>query len=152
MAAPSPTPLTARDVMTANPVCAKPGMSIRQLAELFGKHRISGAPVVKPDGSLAGVVSKTDLFRRCAEGTPDTPAKHLFDLLEGSSPSGPSTESLIVVSDFMAENVVTASPTDSVASLAAAMVQRRVHRIVVIDAARKPVGIVTTLDLLKTYR
>lgn len=145
------TALTARDVMTANPVCAKPGMSIRQLAELFGKHRVSGAPVVKPDGTLAGVVSKTDLFKRCAEGTPDTPAKHLFDLLEGGVPTGPSTESLIVVGDFMVENVVTASATDPIATLAGLMAQKRVHRIVVIDAARKPIGIVTTLDLLKAW-
>jgi len=144
--------LTARDVMTPDPVCATLGMSIRQLAELFGRHRISGAPVVKPDGTLAGVVSKTDLFRRCAVGTDGTPCQYLFDLLEGGAAAGPSTESLIVVGDFMVENVVTASPADPVAALAAVMVERRVHRIVIIDAARKPVGIVTTLDLLKTYR
>ncbi len=138
--------------MTANPVCATPGMSIRQLAELFGKHRISGAPVVGPDGALVGVVSKTDLFRRCAAGPDETGAQHLFDLLEGGTPKGPSTESLIVVDDFMAQNVVTAKPTDTVASLAAAMVSRRVHRVIVVDAGNKPVGVVTTLDLLKTYR
>lgn len=152
MAAPQTPALTARDVMTPNPVSARPGMSIRELAALFGKHRISGAPVVKPDGTLAGVVSKTDLFKRCAEGTGDTPCQHLFDLLEGGTSNAPSTESLIVVGDFMIENVVTANPTDPVASLAKAMVDRRVHRIVVIDAERRPIGIVTTLDLLKTYR
>jgi CBS domain-containing protein len=146
------TALTARDVMTTGPVCAKPGMSIRELAALFGKHRISGAPVVNPDGTLAGVVSKTDLFKRCAEGTGSTPARHLFDLLEGANPGGPSAESLIVVSDFMVESVVTAAPGDPVAVLAAAMVANRVHRVVVIDGERRPVGIVTTLDLLKRYR
>ncbi len=58
--------LTARDVMTLEPVCVGPATTIRELARLFEENEISGAPVVNRSGRLVGVVSTTDLVRTLA--------------------------------------------------------------------------------------
>ncbi|MBL8759939.1 MAG: CBS domain-containing protein [Phycisphaerae bacterium] len=144
---------TIADVMTKNPVCATPGMSIRQLAGLFAEHGVSGAPVTGPDGKLVGVVSRTDLFRRVTAEASGPSADYLFDLLNDRAPADkqPMPEPLIVVGDFMSESPVTAVATDTVAHVARIMAERRVHRVVVVDANKKPVGVVTTLDLLRVF-
>lgn len=146
-------PARIRDVMTSNPVCAKPGMSAREIVALFAERKISGAPVVGPDGKLVGVISRTDLFRKIGQGVPGNPASaaYLFDLLDDRVPSHPHPESLIVVGDFMSETVVTAGPDESVCEVAHRMAAQRVHRVVVVDEQRKPVGMVTSLDLLRVF-
>src|SRR5438477_10616468 len=49
-----PLPVTARDVMTANPVTFSPETSVHEAAQTLSEHRISGAPVVSEEGSIAG--------------------------------------------------------------------------------------------------
>jgi CBS domain-containing protein len=144
---------TIGEVMTKNPVCATPGMSIRQLAGLFAEHGVSGAPVVGLDGKLVGVVSRTDLFRRVTSEVSGPSAGYLFDLLNDRAPTErqPMPEPLIVVGDFMSESPVTAVAGDAVGAVAKKMAERRVHRVVVIDANKRPVGVVTTLDLLRVF-
>jgi CBS domain-containing protein len=146
-------PTIVRDVMTPSPRCATPDMSVRQLAAMFAENRISGAPVVDPQGSLLGVVSRTDLFRQITRGASSADAAYLFDLLsDGTSPhTQPLPEPLIVVRDFMSEQVLTAAADDPVGPVARKMAHGRVHRVVVTDAHRRPVGIVTSLDLLKVF-
>ncbi len=145
--------LTMADVMTRNPVCATPGMTIRQLATIFAERKISGAPVVDPKGVLVGVVSRTDLFRRVSLESKESPSGFLFDLLNDKAPAErqPVTEALFTIGDFMCETVITAEPTDPVGSVARRMSEARIHRVVVIDEGRRPIGVVTALDLLKVF-
>src|ERR1700738_5228337 len=57
-------PVTALDVMTPDPVTFSPDMSVHEAAQTLAEHRISGAPVVSADGSIAGIVSEFDLIAR----------------------------------------------------------------------------------------
>lgn len=148
--------LRMADVMTRNPVCATPGMTVRQLATIFAERKISGAPVVGTDGRLVGVVSRTDLFRRVtggAGGEPGVQSSFLFDLLNDkiAPEQQPMPESLLTIGDFMAEQVVTAVADESVGAVARRIAQAHVHRVVVVDADRKPIGVVTALDFLKVF-
>src|SRR3954452_13647144 len=51
-------PVTARDVMTADPQTLRPDMSVHEAAQTLAELRISGAPVCGEDGSIAGIVSE----------------------------------------------------------------------------------------------
>src|SRR5437762_5395145 len=53
-------PVTALDVMTADPVTFGPDMSVHEAAQTLSERRISGAPVVAADGSILGIVSEFD--------------------------------------------------------------------------------------------
>ena len=143
----------AKEIMTPEPVCAKPSMTIRELARLFEEHEISGCPVVDAEGRVIGVVSKTDLIRRCTQGAPDRPPGYLFELI-GKSEGMTSElvpEPLICVQDFMSEGTVTVSPETPASKIASIMFRSRVHRVVVVDEKRFPVGIITSLDLLGVF-
>lgn len=146
------TDLRAGDVMTPDPVCVGPATTIRELACTFEVHEISGAPVVDQQGRLVGVVSKTDLIRRCAEGTADIPPAYLFEVLcKQSDPDEASEvipEPLVCVEDFMTEDPLTVPPEMSVGAVARLMFDRAVHRVIVVDQQGLPVGIVTSMDML----
>jgi CBS domain-containing protein len=123
------------------------------VARLFEENEISGAPVVDAQGRVVGVVSRTDLIRRYTEGDSDYDPKYLLELFGSDEADedepGPMPEPLITVDDFMTSDPITAPPTANVQTLAAKMVNSRVHRVVIIDDQRFPVGIVTSLDLVK---
>jgi len=149
------TELKAKDVMTAEPVCVESSARMRDLASVFENHQISGAPVVDKEGRVIGVVSKTDLIRRCAEGTDDIPPAFLFEVLseqgQGDETSEVIPEPLICVEDFMTEDPLVVSPDLSAAAVARMMFEKRIHRVIVVDEARFPLGIITSLDLLGAF-
>lgn len=146
------TELKARDVMTADPVCIEPSGTIRELARLFEKHDVSGAPVVDQSGRVVGVVSKTDLIRRCAEGTDDIPPAYLFEVLSEQGGEEETSEvipePLVCVQDFMTEDPLMVRPDLSAAAVAGLMFEKRIHRVIVADDERFPLGIITSMDLL----
>ena len=149
------TPPTAQGIMTPEPVCAEPSTTIRQLARLFEENEISGCPVVNQEGKVIGIVSKTDLIRRCSEGTANIPPAYLFEVVceqgEDADDTGPIPEPLICVQDFMTESAVTVRPSATVYEVAALMVDKHIHRVVVVDEEDFPLGMITTLDVLKVF-
>lgn len=148
---PATTNVSVSEVMTREPVCVDAASSIREVARLLEENEISGAPVVRADGRLIGVVSKTDLLRRCAEGSDEHGADVLLDMISDSyddAPMSPSTPE-VFVEDFMSTDPVTASREDPIVSVAKKMAEARVHRVVVVDDQQAPVGIVTSLDMIK---
>lgn len=148
---------TAAAIMTPDPVCAEPSTTIRQLARLFDDNDISGCPVVDHSGRVIGVVSKTDLIRRCSEGTRDIPPAYLFEVVceQGSEDEDggetPIPEPLVCVQDFMTESAVTAGPGSPIHEVAALMADRRIHRVIVVDEDMYPLGVITALDVLKRF-
>jgi len=144
--------LKAGDVMTAGPVCVNPWATIRELARVFEENKISGAPVVNQDGVLVGVVSKTDLIRRCSEGTGRVPPAYLFEVLidRRGKRSSPEIipEALVCVEDIMTRDPLVVLRHEPAIAAASLMFKNHVHRVVVVDENRIPVGIVTSMDLL----
>jgi CBS domain-containing protein len=143
-----------RDVMTEKPVCVESGDSLRDLARMLDENEISGAPVVDDQDRLVGVVSRTDLLRRLLEGPIEArPGEDWLDLLMADSVGTFEIDvaRLGTVDDVMSIDPVTATPEETVATVARRLAAARVHRAIVVDPSRHPIGIVTTLDLLKVF-
>lgn len=149
------TELKARDLMSPDPICVEPSTTIRQLARVFEDNEISGAPVTDQEGHVIGVVSKTDLIRRCSAGTDDMPPAYLFEVLsdqgDESEPGGVMPEPLICVEDFMTEDPLMVTADISAAAIARLMFERRIHRVIVVDEDKFPIGIITSMDLLGAF-
>ncbi len=143
------------DVMTEDPICIETGSSLRHVAELLDEHEISGLPVVDDQLRLVGVVSRTDLLRRLLEGPNEARHdEHWLDLLTAGSTTTVDLDAarLGVVDDVMTNDPVTALKDEKIAKVARRMADEKVHRIVVIEpTTRRPLGIVTTLDLLGVF-
>ncbi len=58
--------LTARDLMTANPISIKQDSDLSEAAKLMVRHSISGLPVVDGSSKLVGIITKSDITRAIA--------------------------------------------------------------------------------------
>lgn len=148
-------PLLARDIMVSEPVCVEPSMTLQEFARVLQENEISGAPVVDAEGRIVGVASKTDLIRCLSDGSLDLPSGYLEGAMRDRRDRGDGDdfppEPLVCVEDFMTEDPVTVGADATASNIARLMVQHRMHRIVVIDRDRFPIGIVTSLDLLRHF-
>ncbi|HVU64685.1 MAG TPA: CBS domain-containing protein [Phycisphaerales bacterium] len=141
----------ARDIMSGEPVCVDLGMSVREVWHLLEENEISGAPVVDGGGRLVGVVSRSDLIKKFSDGDMHLDGSTLIELFGNEEEDdGAMPERFVPVDDFMTPDPVTASPTTPLHDVAARMVAARVHRVIIVDKEQIPVGIVTSLDMVKT--
>lgn len=144
--------LTAKDIMSTDPVCVTASTRMRELARILTEHDIAGVPVVDQQGRVIGVVSKSDLVRLCIEGMQDVPpasllavfARRASDDLDGDA----NVEPLVCVEEFMTSPAVTVRPEVPVETVAHVMFDHHVHRVVVVDADMFPLGIITSMDML----
>lgn len=118
-------------LMTANPIVIDPDAPIEEAEATLKTHRVTGLPVVA-GGELVGVVSQTDLV-----------------VAHSSAMIGANWQRLRV-RHVMSAPAVTVHAGATVRLAAREMVQRHIHRLVVIDDGGRPVGVVTPLDLLRS--
>ena len=147
------TPQQVKDIMTADPICVTGDITARELAEILESNQISGVPVLDALERVIGVVSQTDLLRRCVEGplgsTPGTfSLARAAGLADGTAMD---PHELGTVEEFMTPEPVTASPDESIGVVAHRMAEEHVHRVIVVDDEQHVLGIVTSLDLHKAF-
>ena len=130
------TRLLVADLMTIDPVVVAVEASIEEAARLLHANSITGLPVVDPFGSLVGVISQTDIVG-------------VLDSRVGSVVR--SNRSGLRVGELMSSPAVTVSIMGSVVEAAGLMVGARIHRLVAIDDAGRPVGVLSAIDLVRIF-
>ncbi|PTE07058.1 CBS domain-containing protein [Mesorhizobium helmanticense] len=141
--------MQAEAIMTAPVIGIEPSASISDAAGLMLSRRISGLPVIRSDGTLAGIVSEGDFLRRGELGTERKRSRWLEFLV---SPGRAADEYVRAngrrVEEVMTADVVTVQPGAPLTEIAELMTRHHVKRIPVVDG-EKVVGIVTRSDLLR---
>jgi len=144
-----------KDLMNPDIMTVADDMTTDELARYLIEREISGAPVVDSQGHLIGVVSMTDIGRNMAEPSDfassprsgfyrdDTTDSTLEDLGQRYV-----EERAVTVRDVMTPVIHQVPVTASVADVARIMVEQHIHRLVVTQG-KEPVGIITSMDLLK---
>jgi len=132
-----------RDVRTA-----RTDDDVHELEKLLLKERIHGVPVVNPKGRLVGVVSQTDLLQWHFTAAVDGASFHQES--DSRPPRGLSIADIRTanIEEVMSPIVHCVRPEDPVTLAAARMIDRKVHRLVVVDEDAQVLGIVSAADLL----
>lgn len=142
----------AKDIMSPKLVKIYPKMTSQEAIELLIVNRISGAPVVNLEGKLLGVLSLYDLINGDLNYSYSKNAYETSELDTMLANEGFHVETACAgdVLDLMTRQVVTAYPDTSVEKIAADMLRLKIHRIIVIEPeTQKPLGIISTFDILK---
>jgi CBS-domain-containing membrane protein len=150
--------LTAKDLMNGEVTLIPRDMGMQAAARRLGQMHISGAPVVDEQGRCVGVLSSGDFVACCAANRTRC-AKHRAEVHCGpcTFPDCVGSEWQMVnvtesvegmVRDHMTTDPVTARPETPIAQLAQMMVDAHVHRLIIVDDQRRPLGIVSTTDIV----
>ncbi len=145
--------LTAADIMTRDVITVRKETTIRELAEIFTRHRISSAPVVDAAGALIGIVTETDLIEQDRSLHIPTVIS-LFDwviYLESEKKFEKELKKMTgqTVGDIYSEKVDTVAPTTPISEVADLMSSRKIHALPVVEG-RNVVGVVARIDLIRT--
>ncbi|HTY20423.1 MAG TPA: CBS domain-containing protein [Geobacteraceae bacterium] len=145
--------LTAADVMTRDVITVKKETTIRELAELFARHRISSAPVVDDSGAMIGIVTETDLIEQDKSLHIPTVVT-IFDwviYLESDKKFEKELKKMTgqTVGDIYSDKVVNVSPSTPVSDVADLISSRKINSVPVMDG-NSLVGIVARIDLIRT--
>jgi CBS domain-containing protein len=139
----------ARDVMVAPIITVKPSTTVKEVAELFLKKRISAAPVIDGQEKLVGIVSEGDLLHRVEAGT----ERHRSWWLEGFVGNDTLAAEYVKahgrnVSDVMTRKVITASPQTPLHEVATLMEKNGIKRVPILENGQL-VGIVSRANLVQ---
>ena len=125
--------LHVADLMTLDSVAVSMDASIEEAEDLIQSHRITRLPVVDADGILVGMISQADLLHLAMPGI-----QTLIPHRDGSKSVG----------DIMGTPPVTIDSRASLREAAALMNDKRLHRLVVVDAHGRPIGVIAAIDFL----
>jgi CBS domain-containing protein len=129
-------------------------MTTEELARYLTEHEISGAPVVDGLGHLIGVVSMTDIGRQMAEPSEFASSERsefyrdTADDFSREDLAQRFDERAVAVRDVMTPVVHQVPASAPVSEAARMMIEHHIHRLVVTQG-REPVGIITSMDLLR---
>jgi CBS domain-containing protein len=125
--------------MTTELEVAAPGTPLAEVARRLADRRISALPVLSPDGTIAGVVSRSDLLHAGR-----------FEAVERDGALALRLPDRVAI-DLVTRPPHVCRPDATLQAAARDMVQNRIHRIFVVDGDR-PVGVISTLDIVKAVR
>jgi CBS domain-containing protein len=144
---------TVADIMTRDPITARPETPLKTVIQTLAERRISGLPVLDATDKLIGVISETDLMWQETGVTPpayimildsviylENPAQYDKDLHKALGQT---------VGEVMSRDPITTTPDQSIATAAKLMHDRKVHRLPVVNDQGQVIGILTRGDIIR---
>lgn len=131
-------------------VTAGMATEVGAVAELMRKHHVTGVPIVDDWGALAGLVTSSivmDLARAWAPSAGDIPIDHGWFPAGGAALAFPWTK--LLSKDVMTSDLCTVMHDDDLVEAARAMVNKGVHRAVVLGKDRNVMGVISSLDFVR---
>lgn len=133
--------LRVRDAMNRPVVQVPQQDSLLQAARTFCEKSISGAPVIDAQQRCVGILSAND-FVKCFAG------RHGIAAEAGSRNAGDSSAGHHPVSQHMTPEVRSIAADETLLAAARLMCQEHIHRLPVLDAQSRVVGMLTSLDIV----
>ena len=144
----------ASDIMQKDVICVRKDTDLRDLGKLFLSRKITGCPVIDPEGDLCGVISQTDLlyYQLSRDDELVVPSDFYQSARVDGRPiaTGFQIEDVntATVEEVMTPIVHAVSGTTPVDEIARLMTRRHIHRVIVREG-KKVAGIISALDLLR---
>ncbi|WP_440952985.1 CBS domain-containing protein [Methanococcoides sp. FTZ1] len=124
--------MQVKDVMTRGVVTVPMGSNAVEIARTMADNNVSAIIAIEENGETFGVISDVDILRKMKD----------------------KNWEIASVEDIMSDSVETITPSATVHDAADLMVQKKVHRLIVmseetVGASYRPVGILSARDIIK---
>lgn len=144
--------LTAKQIMTRKIITVKPDLEVSELASLFWKNRIGGAPVVDETGKLLGIVTESDLIDQSKKVHIPTVINILDSMIFLENPAKLDKEikkmTGTTVKDIYSKDAITVTEDTPMSEIATIMADRRLHTLPVVSGD-KIVGVIGKADIIR---
>lgn len=146
---------TVKDIMSPQIWTISKNATIVEAAKVLVEQDISGLPVVDEMGKCVGVVSNSDIVRRCYRNSQGDGFSSVANEVEISHEGTyGSLQIEVVPEDRVARHMSTAVQTialdHSVIDAAKFISRGGIHRLIVVDECACPIGMVSALDILQS--
>jgi len=145
--------LTAKDIMTTKVITVQKDTSVNELAEIFWKYKISGAPVLDDDGNVVSVVTESDLIDQAKKVHIPTMISILDSVifLESSKKTEKEIKKMAgnMVQDICSMELVAVSDDTGLDEIATIMSEKKVHTLPVMKDGEL-VGIIGKSDIISS--
>lgn len=147
-------PKTVADIMTPNPILARPDMPLKEAIKILAEHRISGLPVINDAGKLVGIISETDMIWQESGVTPPPYITILDSVIYLENPSRYEKELHKALGQTVEEvmtkgPIATITPNQSLSEAARLLNEKRVHQLPVLDETGMVIGILSCGDIIR---
>jgi CBS domain-containing protein len=144
--------VTAADIMTSPPTFVAPETNMAEIASLLASKHFSAVPVCRADGTLAGIVSESDILKPFRASVRARRDWWLGVIAEGEELPQDFLDYIRqdtrTAADVMVRKIYTAREDTTLPELAELMITHAVKRLPVLRDG-KLVGIVSRADLVK---
>ena len=144
---------TVADLMTRDLIVVTPTTPLSAAIKILVDRQVSGLPVVDEAGKLVGVISESDLMWR--EKGIDRPPHIMFldSVIYLQNPAKYDLELHKVlgqtVGEVMTPHAISITANATLPAAARIMHDKKIHRLPVIDADNRPIGIITQGDIVR---
>ena len=136
--------LRVKDIMNDEVLTVADSDEMHTAAKIIFDAQVTGAPVVNGFGECVGMLSASDFVGRDA-------GRHDLQILTRTNPYEPYRIECLndnLVGTHMSPVLQTISEDALVLAAARVLCNEGIHRLVVVDEKKHPVGIVSTLDIV----
>ena len=130
--------LKVADIMTEHVLTVKENLTLKEVAHVLLRYRISGVPVVSRKGCIVGIITITDLLRVLSTDLKPSVKDEIFLIKKLQNKK---------VKDVMTKNVFTLDKKVSIWKAFKVMCEKNIHTLPVVENSRL-IGVVGVRDLL----
>ncbi len=127
--------MRAKQIMSEKVITIQDHATVGEARKILQENKISSLPVLNQDSDLVGIVAQTDFF-------------NLNTWFQEQVSENSEFLSDFKVRDIMTREVVTLSEDASIDEVVRAMIDHKVHRILIANE-EKILGVISTMDVLK---
>jgi CBS domain-containing protein len=144
---------TVAELMNRDLLTVTPATPLSEAIHLLVDRQISGLPVVDEAGKLVGVISESDLMWR--EKGLDRPPYIMFldSVIYLQNPAEHDRDLHKVlgqtVGEVMTAGAISITADASLPAAARIMHDKKIHRLPIVDADNRPIGIITQGDIVR---
>ena len=139
--------IRASDIMTKQVVFVKPDLPLRKVAELMGKHGISGLPVVDDQKRVIGVISERDFLFKMGDSDMNNFMTVIANCLENKGCLAIPIRAQ-KAADIMTTPAISVKENATVLEINNVFQEKQLNRVPVVDQKDFLQGIVTRADIL----